>query len=256
MADWQVEKGRKMCSACEHEFEEREDYFGALIENSDSFTRDNYCLGCWKDTGKDDFFSYWKTRIPSSDEEPKRRFVDTEVIYMFFTKLEDTESVEKLLFRYLLCLILIRKRFLRLDNFLKEEGSEYLQVWDRKQEKELKVLNPDATEEGLENAQKELSCIFDMPFGDDEEESGNSEENFSDDEDGYDSEEEIDEEEEDEEFEDDDDSDSDEEFDDEDEDDDDDYSDDDEEEDEDYSDEDDEEYEEDDSEFDDEEEKD
>ncbi|MHC4871743.1 MAG: hypothetical protein ACYTFY_07850 [Planctomycetota bacterium] len=170
MADWQVEKGKKMCSPCEHIFEENEKYFSALVEREEHFARDDYCLGCWDGAEKEEFFSFWKTRMPDDNEEPKRRFVDTQVIYMFFTKLEDAESTEKLLFRYLLCLILIRKRFLRLDDFLKEDDGEYLMIWDRKAEKILKIYNPEVTEEHLIEAQKELSCIFDMPFDDDAEE--------------------------------------------------------------------------------------
>lgn len=170
MADWKVDRGKKMCSPCEHVFEENEKYFSALVDNEKYFARDDYCLGCWEKADKENFFSFWKTRMPDDNEEPKRCIVDTQVIYMFFTKLEDAESTEKLLFRYLLCLLLIRKRFLRLDDFLKEEDGEYILVWDRRAEKSLKVYNPEVTDELLLEAQKELSCIFDMPFDDDAEE--------------------------------------------------------------------------------------
>jgi hypothetical protein len=168
MTSWQVERGTKKCTACEKAFEEQENYFSALSEEKDTFRRDDYCPECWKEADREQFFSFWKTRIPAYTDEPKRRFVDTEVIYMFFSKLEDTESVEKLLFRYLLCLILVRKRFLRLDDFAKEDDKEFLVVWDRRQEKSLKVLNPDAGEEELATAQQELACIFDMPFDEDD----------------------------------------------------------------------------------------
>ncbi len=168
MANWQVDKGNKSCSACERVFDDGEEYYSALLERSETFVRDDYCPECWGKVAKDNFFSFWKTKVSDNEEEPKKIFIDTQVIYMFFTKLEEITTVEKQLFRYLLCLILIRKRFLRLDDFLKEDGCEYLLVWDRQQKKNLKIFNPQATEEHLQNAQKELSCIFDMSFDDEE----------------------------------------------------------------------------------------
>ncbi|MBN1257725.1 MAG: hypothetical protein JXA52_08475 [Planctomycetes bacterium] len=164
MADWKVERGRKQCAATERPFEEGEVYFSVLIEQDDTFQRLDFSLEVWKEQEKNQFFSFWRTRMPSASEEPKRRFIDTEVIYNFFTRLADAESEMKLTFRYLLALILLRKRFLRLDEIIKQDGEEYLAVWDRRVSKYLRILNPHATCETLEEAQRELSCIFDMDF--------------------------------------------------------------------------------------------
>ncbi|MFW5858319.1 MAG: hypothetical protein ACOCX4_10595 [Planctomycetota bacterium] len=173
MTEWKVGRGARCCAATGRAFAPGEEYFSALVEAADGFQRLDYAVEAWagQETGR--FFSFWKTRMPREEEEADaRRIVDTEVIYRFFRKLADTDTVEKQTFRYLLALILVRKRFLRLTDFVRRDGREYLLAWDRRAEEALEVLNPEATRETLAAAQRELGCIFDMDFEEGEGEAG------------------------------------------------------------------------------------
>jgi hypothetical protein len=169
MADWKVERGTRRCAVSERPFEPGETYYSALLEDEEGFRRQDFCAAAWQEQDPAAFFSFWKTRLPEEGEEerPQRRFIDTDVIYTFFTRLRDAASEEKQTFRYLLALILIRKRYLRLEEFTRgADGREYLVVHDRRAEETLHILNPEATREALAAAQQELSCIFDMDFED------------------------------------------------------------------------------------------
>ncbi len=164
MVEWKVERGMPRCAGTEREFEPGERYYSALVEEGDSFRRLDFCAEAWPRQNAGEFFSFWKTRLPAETDEPKRRFIDTNVIYSFFTRLQEAEGVGKLTFRYLLALILIRKRYLRLDSIVKQDDGEHLAIWDRRAQESLQVVNPDASREQLATAQQDLSCIFDMDF--------------------------------------------------------------------------------------------
>ena len=53
---------------------------------------------------------YWMYVKPPSDQKPKRRYVDDDVLLDFFTKLEGSDNPERQAFRYVLALHLIRRK--------------------------------------------------------------------------------------------------------------------------------------------------
>ena len=79
-------------------------------------------------------FGYWKTTVPEPNEK-KRQFVDDTVLMQMLKKLGVSEDEDKLAFRYVLALILMRKRLLRYDSSEKqaveqEDGTTLTQeVW-------------------------------------------------------------------------------------------------------------------------------
>ncbi len=59
-------------------------------------------------------FSYWKTQVPQPNEK-KKTFVDDAVLLNLLRRLEDATQPQRLAFRYVVALILMRKKLLRYD---------------------------------------------------------------------------------------------------------------------------------------------
>ncbi len=59
-------------------------------------------------------FCYWKTTVPEPNEK-KKLFVDDAVLMNLLRRLEDATEPQRLAFRYVLALILMRKKLLRFD---------------------------------------------------------------------------------------------------------------------------------------------
>jgi len=81
----------------------------------------------------DRIFSHWKTTAPQPNKK-KKMFVDDQVLMNLFRRLADTDNEQRLAFRFVLCLILMRKKFLRYDRtetrWLKESESRSIkQEW-------------------------------------------------------------------------------------------------------------------------------
>ena len=102
----------RTCSVCGREFAPEEHYLSALFEEGERFTRRDYCTGCWQGPPEGSF-SYWRGRRPPPQERPQR-FVEDEDLVGLFVRLEGEQQPRRVAFRYLLGLLLVRKRLLRL----------------------------------------------------------------------------------------------------------------------------------------------
>ena len=166
-ADWTISKSSHACSVTGKTFEVGDDYYSALQENDDSFARFDFSPEAWENTDKSRFFSFWRAKV-TPENEKKKLVIDVEAFYTFFASLEEAESENKRLFRYLVALILTRKRVLRLDEIEKTPEGDYLILFDRRADKEHRVFSPEATEEQLIEVQENLNQIFECRISQDD----------------------------------------------------------------------------------------
>jgi hypothetical protein len=59
-------------------------------------------------------FSYWRSIVPQPNQK-KKVFVDDDVLVNLFRRLGDDDQQQRVAFRFVLCLVLMRKRLLRYD---------------------------------------------------------------------------------------------------------------------------------------------
>ena len=125
MEQWQVKRTDGVCAQHDEPLEPGQEYMAALIDCGDHFERKDFCLDCWA-AYEPEVFSFWKTSIPMPNEK-KKLFVDDGVLINFFERLADEEEPLKIHFRFVLALILMRKRLLKYeDSFKKDDGTE---IW-------------------------------------------------------------------------------------------------------------------------------
>ncbi len=159
--EWKVNKSQRRCAVTARVLEVGETFFSALKEEGESFVRYDYSEAAWNDLGKEEFFSYWKTHIPSKDQQRKNKLkIDSEAFYTFFSNLHRQTKPKNQLFLYLLGLILIRKRILRLEEIEKSPDGEGLIIYDTRSKEEIRIAVPEVTEAALAGARQELEDIF------------------------------------------------------------------------------------------------
>lgn len=159
--NWEIGKSQHACAVSGRVFAEGEEFFSALREDGESFARLDYSPECWQELDKSAFFSFWRTKLQKGDGKRKNRLViDVEAFYTFFRSLENEQQEARRLFRYLIALILVRKRVLRLDEIEKSPEGEALILHDTRQKQECRVPVCAANPEALVAAQEELNQIF------------------------------------------------------------------------------------------------
>ena len=126
-------------------------------------------------------FSYWKTVVPTPQQK-KKLLVDDSVLMDVFTRMEGKSEPQELRFRFVLALILMRKRLLKYegmetpapataaqDSELRTQNSELRtqnpppETWrmiPRGQENPVHVVNPHLTAEQIAEVSQQLSAIL------------------------------------------------------------------------------------------------
>ena len=158
MDQWEVQRSSGICAGTERPLDVGEDYYAALVETEQGFERRDYSCAYW-DEHHPVVFSYWKTRVPEPNQT-KKLFVDDNVLVNFFERLEGETEPLRINFRFVLTLILMRKRLLKYNDSKQEDGQE---VWSLRRvgtQEIHKVVNPQLTEEQIQEVSQELGAIL------------------------------------------------------------------------------------------------
>ncbi len=172
IADWEVAKTQGVCGGCGRSFEARQEYYAALLEGSQDveqgqkensqasagFERQDYCEGCWERESPE-AFCFWKTRVPEPTEK-KKLLVDDEVLLEFFERLAGVEERVKINFRFVLALILMRKRILKYQQTQLRDGEEIWIMGQVREQTKHEVLNPRLDDAQIEEVSEQLSAIL------------------------------------------------------------------------------------------------
>jgi len=158
MEQWEVQRSDGQCKGTGKKMEPGEEYYAALVDNVSSFERYDYCLEYWQEQ-QPEVFSYWKTRMPLPNQK-KKLFVDDSVLSNLFERLEDQKEPIKINFRFVLALILMRKRILKYQDSKKDGENEIWKMRFVKDTKIHEVLNPNLNEEKIQQVSQELSAIL------------------------------------------------------------------------------------------------
>jgi hypothetical protein len=159
MDEWEIEKPLGQCWGSGKKIEYGEEYFAALVETNEGLQRRDFCAEYWQEQTPE-VFCYWKTKLPHPDQK-KRIFVDDEMLMAFFERLAEETEQEKINFRFVLALILMRKRRLKYDSSKTEDGREIWRLRIVGSDKQfVEVINPNLNEEQIEQLSSQLSQIL------------------------------------------------------------------------------------------------
>ncbi|HHT9106255.1 MAG TPA: hypothetical protein ACFYD7_10320 [Candidatus Wujingus californicus] len=160
--EWKINKSAKGCVVCEKDFCEEEEYFSALFDENNIFTRKDFCLACWRNNTEGGHFSFWKTKKPKSDK-PARKFINISVLLDMFGRLEGKDESRQKNLRYVLALYLIRKKIFKLRSLSKQNGEEVIIIYYPKEDREFTVTNMYLKEEEIEAITSEMCQLLNYP---------------------------------------------------------------------------------------------
>lgn len=162
MADWEIHKPLGVCAGNEKKIEPEEEYIATLVETPQGMQRKDFCIEYWT-ASRPEVYCYWKSVMPKPDQK-KKLFVDDNMLMSFFERLAAETDEEKLNFRFVLALILMRKRLLKYDSMKTIDDKE---VWSLKvsgREQVQHVVNPHLTEDKIEQLSGQLGQILQVEF--------------------------------------------------------------------------------------------
>jgi len=113
-------------------------------------------------------FSHWQSTVPQPNEK-KKMFVDDAVLMNLLLRLADTDQPQRLAFRFVLTLILMRKKLLRYEGAQKRNDTtgqpqEWWTVTPKRglgvDEEPIEILNPQINDEQIQQVTEQLGQIL------------------------------------------------------------------------------------------------
>ncbi|MEM7227937.1 MAG: hypothetical protein AAF432_03895 [Planctomycetota bacterium] len=169
--DYQVARPTGLCASTGEPLEPGTPCMATLVDHAEDegFDRLDFSLDAWDDGARPDrLFSFWKTVIPEPNTKPKL-LVDDEVLLDVFHRLADDDRPQRRAFRFVIALILMRKKQLKFvgrDVSEPNEDDETTEHWlmqPRGAEPEvtpLRVLNPRLTDDDVRDLTDQLREIL------------------------------------------------------------------------------------------------
>lgn len=165
MADFEISRPAGTCSVSGRGLGEGEAFHTVLVETVSGFERRDVAEECW--TGPpENAVCHFKTRVPKKAER-RRVFVDDEVLVDFFLRLGRSDEPLKQRFRFVLALMLMRKRILKYEQTVRAEDAEVWRMRLTKDKSVHDVRNPELNEVQIQELTAELSNILAGPAASD-----------------------------------------------------------------------------------------
>jgi len=156
--DWEMPRRGDACTACQKTFEPGDALQAYLFDSPEGYQRRDYCPKC---TPPDKTFAIgsWATRRPMPVEKKKQAF-DRAAILQLFMALADEDAPEKVQLRFVIALLLWRKKMLKLDGADDRDGREVWRYLVPKTDQRCDVERPDLDEEQLERLGLQLETLI------------------------------------------------------------------------------------------------
>jgi hypothetical protein len=157
--EYDFSKSTGRCSVTGRAFKEGEAYYAALFETEEGFERRDFSLETWSEPPAG-CFCHWRARVPEQDPKKEAVTVDLALLTNLFLRLEGEESETKQQLRFVLALLLIRKRLLKNEQTLRKDDEEYWEVRFAKEENTCLVRNPQLSGEEVDRLSAQLTAIL------------------------------------------------------------------------------------------------
>lgn len=161
---FEIARSSGRCAATGRELSPGEPCIAVLCERADDdgFERLDYSVDAWASgTRPQRLFSYWKTTTPHPHGK-KRVFVDDDMLRNLFERLADDDRPQRVAFRFVIALVLMRKRLLRYVGCREEDGIERwtLQWKGAAPDDVVTLVNPGLADDDVRAVSDQLSEIL------------------------------------------------------------------------------------------------
>ena len=174
---WDLEKGAGACASCGREFAPGDARLSGLYAEEGALVRRDYCEGCWGERTPGEF-SFWQTVVPEPEEvENKKRrlskLIDADTLFDILRDTPDSTDPQKTRFRFVIALMLMRRRKLKLVSIARRKAPDgsgmrdalVLKRTGRGQKQTFDIADVKMSEEEMISAQDEVGALLGLGGG-------------------------------------------------------------------------------------------
>ena len=168
--EFKITRSEGVCKSCQKPFSPGENIVALVKMGNDELLREDYHLGCWVEpTDKSastsrDLLGVWRTRIPMPQEK-KKLLIDDDLLINFFERLGGEEDECRIGLRYVLALILMRKKLLVYEGSTKgDDGRDLWKMRFKRSDQIHEVIDPNLDEDSIARVSSQLGQIMEGDF--------------------------------------------------------------------------------------------
>jgi hypothetical protein len=160
MTGYQIQSSNLHCARTGRELQAGERFYSVLYDRGATLVREDVSKEAWQGPPTD-AFSFWVSKAPPKDQA-RRLVIDDEVLFDCLRRLAGDNDPQKLSFRYIVALLLMRRKRLKFADAETWEGQEVLLLRDSRTRAVHRVVNPQLTEQQLAAVQEEVEKVLGM----------------------------------------------------------------------------------------------
>lgn len=160
--EWNVNRCGERCAACSRAFDVGEWVQTVLYARGEAYERRDFCAGCAAGAEDAVRVGAWRARR-AAPAAPKARPIDREALLEFFRRLESDGAPERVEFRFVLALLLWRKKVLRLEGSRGAADADAPDVWTFVQPSDgtrHAVVRPEIADERVDRLSESLESLL------------------------------------------------------------------------------------------------
>ena len=154
--EYQIQLHTRQCAVTGRELKPGERYYAALSEENGQLVRRDYSAEAWQGP-PEGAFGFWTGRVPPTDERSKPRF-DDDLLDECFMRLEGQTDPSRVNFRYVVALLLVRRRRFKMESGENDDGT--MTVRCVRDGQTYSVTNPRLSEEEMSQVQDEVFQVL------------------------------------------------------------------------------------------------
>lgn len=158
MIEYQIQPNTRRCTSTGRELRPGEKFYSVLLDEGGKFVRQDYSADAWQGPPAG-AFSFWAGRVPPV-EQTKRPRIDDDLLVDCFQRLDGETDPGRVNFRYVVALLLMRRKRLKFDGARAEDGREVLCLRCGRTGARYEVINPGLGEDEMAAVQEEVLRVL------------------------------------------------------------------------------------------------
>jgi hypothetical protein len=153
--DYEIPATGKRCSISGRELAVGEKFYAVLTDDAGKIVRTDYSASAWQGPPPG-AFAHWTARVPASETTKKPTF-NEDVLYDCFRQMSNAEGNERINFRYVLALFLLRRKWLKFEDARRfDNGQHSMILRDARNGDRYEVADPQLSEADITAAQDDV----------------------------------------------------------------------------------------------------
>jgi hypothetical protein len=158
MMDYQIQPNTRRCCVTGTELPPGSRFYSVLLVKDGKLVRQDYSSAAWAGPPPG-AFSFWSGRVPAQEQGRQLR-IDDELLLDCLQRLQGQTEPERVNFRFVAALLLMRRKRLRFEQARTQENQEILCLRCSRTGNLVEVVNPQLRDEEMAAVQEEVFKVL------------------------------------------------------------------------------------------------